>query len=357
MEHLNQYLDQKIAEMKARIGSDPLSPEQEAETEAWFLADFFLKPVEEAFALGEPLGLPELKKMQQVIRGVYPYWLDNDRIYALGREKLALLSLIGRDFASQEELDLFLHPAVSVVMPTYNRAAVIERAIRSVLDQTYPYLELIVVDDGSGDNTGEVVRAIRDPRIRYVRINENHGTSHAKNIGISAARYGLIAFHDDDDLWRPEKLKKQVSLLLLAEKRAGFCYCEMVYHRLDGETLHYTPRREISAVRKSGFLYPELLRRNFIGGPTLLVRRECLDTVGFFNEALTVFEDYDLVLRLSKRYDAVFADEPLYDYFEHEKSLTTDTEETHRKAVEETLRLFESLTEQDRKAYGLAEEP
>lgn len=143
--------------------------------------------------------------------------------------------------------------------------------------------------------------------------------------------------------------------LRAADENVGFCYCEMVYHRLDGVTLHYTPRRDLSAIRKSGFLYPELLRRNFIGGPTLLIRRECLAVVGVFNEELTVFEDWELALRLSKHYDAVFVDEPLYDYFEHEKSLTTDRSEAHQEKVEETLRRFDALTAEDKAAYGLQE--
>ena len=165
----------------------------------------------------------------------------------------------------------------------------------------------------------------------------------------------MLAFHDDDDLWRKEKLEKQVKALLAASPQTGFGYCEMEYHRLDQKTILYVPRREISMVRKNGFLYPELLRRNYIGGPTLLIRRECFEEIGFFDERLAIFEDWDMVLRLSKRYDAVFVAEPLYDYFEHEKSLTTDRSSTHRDRIAETLRLLDEKTSADKAAYGFTE--
>ncbi len=371
-----EYLNQKIEELKLRIGDGMLTPEEEQETEAWFLREFFLYPVEQALSEGNTISLELLQMMQQVVRGVYPYWIDNDEIYALGREALMKLSLIGRDFASQEELDAFLQgdllletdrdrtrlyqipeqtPFVSVILPTYNRASELGKSMQSVLDQTYEKLELIVVSDGSTDETEQVVKGFTDPRVRFLHSEKNGGLAYARNLGIREAGFDLLAFHDDDDLWKPQKLEKQVRELLKSDLNTGFCYCEMSYIMLDGKTVHIVPRREISVVRKRGYLYPELLRRNIIGGPTLLVRKECFEEVGLFDESLAIFEDWDMVLRLSKRYDAAFVAEPLYDYFEHEKSLTTDRSNAHRERIAETLRRLDEKTAEDKAAYGFTE--
>ncbi len=374
------YLNEKIEELKGKIGEEPETPEQEQRTECWFIREFFLVPVQEAIEQRKPLSMEELHMMQQVVRGVYPYWLDNDEIYGLGRETLERLSLIGREFASQRDLDAYFEarlfpspderrekkparslpigdePLVSVILPTFNRCKELGKAMESVLNQTYPDLELIVVSDGSWDATEEVVCGFKDQRVRFIKSDHNGGPAYARNLGIRAARHELLAFHDDDDLWRPEKLEKQIKALQNADERTGFCYCEMEFHRLDGQTILYVPRRDISMVRKSGFLYPELLRRNFVGGPTLLIRRECLDEVGLFDERMAIFEDWDMVLRLTKRYDAAFVPEPLYDYYEHEKSLTTDRSEKHQRRIEETLRLFDEKKAEDKAAYGLLDE-
>lgn len=100
-------------------------------------------------------------------------------------------------------------PTVSVVIPTYNRAHLVGRAIQSVLNQTYQDFEIIVVDDGSTDNTEEVVKSFNDPRIRYIRHDQNRGGSAARNTGIKMARGEYIAFQDSDDEWLPEKLESR----------------------------------------------------------------------------------------------------------------------------------------------------
>src|SRR5262249_37649013 len=103
------------------------------------------------------------------------------------------------------------NPRVSVVMPTHDRADTVARAVQSVLVQTFQDLELIVVDDGSTDNTSAVLAALADPRLRVLRLDDNCGVSHARNIGVGAARGELLAFLDSDDEWLPEKLAAQVA--------------------------------------------------------------------------------------------------------------------------------------------------
>src|ERR1700753_4007919 len=97
-------------------------------------------------------------------------------------------------------------PLVSVILPTFNRAGSLLRAIESVLSQTYGEFELLVVDDGSSDNTPDISRSVVDPRVQYIRLDSNQGQSAARNIGISKSKGSLIAFQDSDDLWQRDKL-------------------------------------------------------------------------------------------------------------------------------------------------------
>lgn len=115
---------------------------------------------------------------------------------------------------------------VSIILPTYNRANQVGKAIESVLAQTYEDFELIVVDDGSTDETEKVVTSYKDCRIRYHRMPENGGQSRARNCGMKLARYDYLAFEDSDDLWRPGKLKAQMEAMRNAGANVG-----MVYHK------------------------------------------------------------------------------------------------------------------------------
>ena len=314
--------------------------DKELELEALFLQEYFIKTIlYAAMAIDdESLPLTHFKTMQDICRGVFPYWIDNDIIFGLGKKKLKLLSCINKDFFSQDEFDSFLKtvkseycPAVSVIMPTFNRPDSIAKAAKSVLDQTYPLLELIVVNDGGSEDTRDIIAGLNDERVRYIHLSENKGPSAARNHGIRNAAYDLVAFHDDDDLWKAEKLEKQVDALYNSALHAGFAYCEMAYHRIgeDNEVLRI-PATTISKVRKEGYIYPELLRRNFIGGPTILVYKSCFNKIGYFNEKLPFFEDWELILRLAKEYEACFIPEPLYDYYERalSRSMVKDVPQT-----------------------------
>ncbi len=114
-----------------------------------------------------------------------------------------------------------MNPTVSVIIPTYNRANLVSRAIKSVLNQTYQDFEIIVVDDCSEDNTEEIVKSFNDSRIRYIKHKKNKGGSAARNTGIKRARGKYIAFLDDDDEWLPSKLEKQIMLFEKLSKHYG----------------------------------------------------------------------------------------------------------------------------------------
>lgn len=201
---------------------------------------------------------------------------------------------------------------VSIVLPTYNRAEKVGKAVESVLRQTYPYFELIVVDDGSTDCTEEVLRQYNDKRIVYYKMQQNGGQSKARNCGIQMAKYDYIAFEDSDDLWRAQKLEKQMKQILLADTSVGFVYHKLKYDLGEGRSITL-PNEQIAYEKKGGDIYAQLLWDNLIGMPTLLTRKECVQVVGGLDENLKCLEDYDFVLRIAQKYQAIFVDEVLLD--------------------------------------------
>ncbi|MDE5599042.1 MAG: glycosyltransferase family 2 protein [Lachnospiraceae bacterium] len=211
---------------------------------------------------------------------------------------------------------------VSIIVPTYNREKEIGRAIHSILQQTYEQYEIIVVDDGSTDNTREVVEKIEDKRIRYIQLEQNQGAGHARNVGVQAARYDYIAFLDSDDEWFPNKLELQMRKMLSSPDEVKLVYCRM------GGCKRYSTERYIfppEGVRKEileGDIFEQLLFHNVIGTPTLLCHRECLERTGGFNEALLCLEDWELVLRMAKEWKVGFVDEVLVEVHKLEGSVS-----------------------------------
>ena len=196
---------------------------------------------------------------------------------------------------------------VSIIIPTYNRAHLLGRAIQSVLTQTYQDFELIIVDDGSTDNTEKVVESFKDERIRYIRHKENKGGAAARNTGIKAAKGEYIAFQDSDDVWLPEKLEKQMKLFETAAPEVGVVYtgCQ----RLKNNKKSYSPPPQVA--QKEGDIFYDLLKWNFITMPSVLVKRECFEKAGMFDENLPRLQDWELFIRISKVYRFKCIDEPL----------------------------------------------
>ncbi|OHB60615.1 MAG: hypothetical protein A2167_08970 [Planctomycetes bacterium RBG_13_46_10] len=198
-------------------------------------------------------------------------------------------------------------PPISVIIPTYNRSQLIGRSIKSVLNQTYRNFELIIVDDGSTDNTEEVVASFKDERVRYVRREENGGEAAARNTGIKAARYDYIAYQDSDDEWLPEKLALQVELLEKAPPQVGVIYTG--FWKVDKQKKTYIPFAWVN--QKDGDIHKELLKGNFVGSPVVLVKKECFDRAGLFDERFRNAVDWEMWLRISKLYHFRCVDEPL----------------------------------------------
>lgn len=196
---------------------------------------------------------------------------------------------------------------VSVVLPTFNRAALLPRAMASVLDQDYSNLELIVVDDGSTDSTSGTVAGFVDERVRYCRLDQQVGAAAARNAGIGLARGSLIAFQDSDDEWLPGKLSQQVRAIEEQGDSGGFVYTSF-WHERNG----FRERMPLpSQISRRGRTLDRLLYGNFVGTPTLLVSRSCLQVVGTFDETMQSLEDWELALRLSRAAEGIFIDEPL----------------------------------------------
>ena len=199
-------------------------------------------------------------------------------------------------------------PEVSVILPTLDRAHLLRRAIASVLAQTFTDFELIVVDDGSSDDTPQVVAALDHPRVRYLRNEQRRGAAGAENRGIAAARARFIAFIDDDDEWLPEKLALQMRRFHDEPPSTGVVYTGRWLVK-DG-TRSYGPPASILA--REGEIHRELLnRRTFVPLVCAVVRRECFDDVGLFDETLPTSNDYDLWVRISRRYRFVHIPQPL----------------------------------------------
>lgn len=202
---------------------------------------------------------------------------------------------------------------VSIIVPTYNRAGLIGRALRSILRQTYTDYEIIVVDDGSADGTKTAVMEIEDSRIRYVSLHENQGVSHARNVGIQEARYEYIAFLDSDDEWLPDKLDLQMRMMRDRNSHFGLVYCRMGGVVRDGSERYECPPLQMEKKTLEGELFDALLTRNVIGMPTVLVRKECLTAVGGFKETMHCLEDWEWILRIAARYRIGFVEERLVE--------------------------------------------
>jgi glycosyltransferase involved in cell wall biosynthesis len=192
---------------------------------------------------------------------------------------------------------------VSVVIPTFNRAAFVVQAIESVLAQTYPHQEIIVVDDGSTDQTAQVLSAYNG-RISCV-ITPHRGPSAARNAGLRAARGERIAFLDSDDLWLPDKLQQQM-IFCRENPTVAICQTEEIWMR-NGTRLPQKAKHK----KYSGWIFEQCLPLCIVSPSAVLIHRTVFDRVGAFDESMQACEDYDLWLRIAAHYPVYLVDEPL----------------------------------------------
>lgn len=220
-------------------------------------------------------------------------------------------------------------PQVSVIIATYNRAPFLGEALASILAQTFADYEIIVADDGSTDDTAARVASFDAP-IRYLRLEHSGRPSVARNRALAVVRGGFIAFLDDDDLWRPAKLARQVQALTGGDA-PDFVYSDMQFLYADGALSPpvLTPRQ-----KRSGHILTHLFGDCFIYPSTVLMRRAVLDTVGWFDESMSIGEDYDLWLRMAYAARAGFVAEPLVLVRRHASTISRRRElETYRNVI------------------------
>lgn len=223
--------------------------------------------------------------------------------------------------------DKMAAPAVSVILTTYNGASrgYLEEAIKSVLLQSYPRFDLIIIDDGSTDDTAKVCsKYLEDPRLHY-HYQKNRGLAAARNSGITLSPNEFICFLDDDDVYEKEKLKKQIDFFMQPSHQKT----AMVY-----TGLHYIDEQGALLGKKThtanGDIYEHLFYGNTICAPSsCMIKKSVLDKVGFFREELKSCEDYDLWLRLAKHYPIYSLDECLVQYRIHRNKMSTNLETMH----------------------------
>ena len=203
-----------------------------------------------------------------------------------------------------------MEPLISVVIPAYNRARTIIEALKSVQVQTYRNWEVVVVDDGSNDNTCQIVAeyAIQEPRVRLLRHEKNRGGQAARNSGIKAANGEWIAFLDSDDQFLPNSL----SLRLAMAQRDNISVVHSgAYIQRKNEALqkHYVPKW-------SGNIYKKVLGSEGPVFPALLIKKEALEQIGYLDERVVAYQEWDTSIRLAKRFEFGFEPEPtfIYDY-------------------------------------------
>jgi len=184
---------------------------------------------------------------------------------------------------------------VSVIIPTFNRAQKVSRAISSVLDQTFTDFEVIVIDDGSADETADVLADFKG-RVTLISHSENRGVSAARNSGILVSRSPLIAFLDSDDYWLPEKIEVQVRFFR-ENPDAVACQPEEIWVR---NGVRVNPWKK--HIKPSGWIFERSLKLCVVSPSAVMIRRFVFDQVGLFDEEFPVCEDYDLWLRMACRY-------------------------------------------------------
>jgi len=232
---------------------------------------------------------------------------------------------------------------ISVILPTYNRANLLPRAVQSVLSQTEKDIELIVVDDASTDDTAQVMAALADPRVRYLRQSENKGACAARNAGVKAARGEYIAFQDSDDAWHLDKLEKQLAFLKSTGADMVFC----AFRRFEGEDAREYRIVPDPAQTGEKVRYEQLLEENLISTQTILGKRECFVKYPF-DETFPRMQDWELVLRLSQMIDIRFQPLPLADVYLQKDSISRKPQagmKAYRKLREihhEALRRFDA---------------
>ena len=224
--------------------------------------------------------------------------------------------------------------SISVVIPTFNRLIYLERAIKSVLNQTISVNEIIIVDDGSDDGTSEFIHS-NYPNLKYI-FQSNSGVSAARNTGIKAASSNWIAFLDSDDAWVTNKIQKQITELEL-NPEMNFCHSNEIWIRNGKEIKQKNTHKKFG-----GFIFDKCLDKCRISPSTVICRKSLLIKLNGFDEDLAICEDYDLWLRITSDNPVIYIEKPLIiKYGGHQDQLSRNSEgieSYHIKSLEKLLK-------------------
>ncbi len=211
---------------------------------------------------------------------------------------------------------------VSVIIPTYNRASSIGDCIQSILDQSYPVSEILIIDDCSSDNTKDIIESFNASTIRYFRNKEQKGAAFSRNFGIKQSTGDYISFLDSDDTWEPDKTEKQ--LLSMEQHQLDVTSCLMKIRSIKG--ISTWPQIPIKGNILIADFYPQSFLINYFGTPTLLMKRHVFEAVGGFDECLPRWQDWDLLIRVSEKFKIGILNKELVNVFEGHKSITQNNE-------------------------------
>ena len=215
---------------------------------------------------------------------------------------------------------------VSIIIPTYNRAYILGRAVRSVFEQSYENLEVLIVDDGSTDNTSDIIRDFKDSRLRFFHDSQNKGRAYALNIGIRNSKGNFLAILDSDDEYLPQKIKK--SLIILENSLINFDLVASNY---------YVIKRDKS--KTLGIKKPYQKKRIFPSSSSWVLKKGVFEKIGFFDERLLLTQDVDFFHRFLKKFDFHLIDEPLLNIYQMKDGAFSDM----NKVIEIRKKYMENL--------------
>jgi glycosyltransferase involved in cell wall biosynthesis len=241
------------------------------------------------------------------------------------------------------------NPLVSILTPTFNRADFLGQMIESVLSQTFRNFELIIVDDGSTDDTRSLVEGFRDERITY-RYQENSGQSVARNAALKLATGQYICFLDSDNAWLPDKLEKSLKAFE-QNPDVDVVYGDCITINEHGDEISRKNMR-----RHSGYIAPLMLRDNFISMNTTMTRRHCFDEMGGMSARRRVADDYDLWLRFSSRYRFLYIPEFLAYYRVMDNQISSDKElrfQSNEEIIHDFLKAYPDAVTSTQARQGL----
>ena len=236
-------------------------------------------------------------------------------------------------------------PKVSAIITTFNRAAFLKEAVKSVLNQSFTDLELLILDNSSTDNTEEVVRGFDDDRIRYIK-HEPMNIAQARNLGVREAAGEYVAFLDDDDQWLKDKIGRQLEVFASGDEKLGLVYGG--YIKMDAQGREFDVRKPVLR----GKILKVLLRQTvpFTGSASNpMIRKSAIDELGGYNNEVVTGEDWELYLRLAEKHDIDFTDAPVVRICSHEGPRLCDRLEEQARLELMLVERFKYIFEKDRK--------